>query len=137
MASEIKHSYEDLSRYNTQAVRVRQTQATLFFDDSNDEYTTIEYRHRVLALVYPDGRIVLEQTVAYRPGLVEAVLRATQRVHEQAPEESPGQPMFFSSGKGKTFHDNHKTLSQDRLFSSYEDAVEAGLRPCSVCKPKK
>jgi hypothetical protein len=42
---------------------------------------------------------------------------------------------YFAARRATTFHANHSGVSRDQLFSSREDAINTGLRPCKVCRP--
>ncbi len=44
--------------------------------------------------------------------------------------------VFTSGPPSKTFHDSHNRIAQEQWFESSALAVEAGLRPCKVCRPK-
>jgi hypothetical protein len=53
---------------------------------------------------------------------------------EPSPPPAPDRPVFGSS-KGKTFHDAHQGVPMDLRWSNYQEAVDAGRRPCKTCKP--
>jgi hypothetical protein len=42
---------------------------------------------------------------------------------------------FFSVRRSNVFHDYHPGLKVYKTFSTREEAVKAGLRPCNVCRP--
>lgn len=45
-------------------------------------------------------------------------------------------PYFAGSTRATTFHDAHPGVRRYREFQRYQDAVDAGLRPCRICKPQ-
>lgn len=44
-------------------------------------------------------------------------------------------PYFTASTRSRTFHDVHPRVPRVREFATYQAAVDAGLRPCRICKP--
>lgn len=51
------------------------------------------------------------------------------------PATDPSKAPFFATARGATFHDRHPGLTRDRVFYSRQDAVNAGLRQCLICRP--
>ena len=50
------------------------------------------------------------------------------------PEPTPDAP-FHGLAKSKVFHDSHLGVAEEVTWSSVEEAVADGRRPCGVCKP--
>ena len=53
------------------------------------------------------------------------------------PSQPPAEPdlLYFASNRGATYHDSHKGIPAERVFTRLEDAQTAGLRACKTCKP--
>jgi hypothetical protein len=45
-------------------------------------------------------------------------------------------PYFSGSARSRLFHDRHAGVQRVREFATYQDAVDAGLRPCRICRPQ-
>lgn len=233
-------TYEDLSRFNNQQVRNKNTHTHSTSDSHHDGFHTIEFRNRVMGLAYYSGAVVIELSLIGHPDLAQEVFLAegahmvdffvttpeqranlfdvfhgsnptdgpdtgqhdhgwfeetgnndywswvgeswmsgfilaysdvvasfTGFVHlvdeekaqelrrvldgtlvelpqpepevevepEIVVEPEPEHKQFYATKKGKVFHDNHKGVKEERIFHSYQEAVDAGLKPCNTCDP--
>lgn len=52
------------------------------------------------------------------------------------PAPKPGAPYYAGKSSRKIFHDSHKRIAPVRTFDSFQDALDAGFRPCKTCDPK-
>lgn len=51
----------------------------------------------------------------------------TPRPDEEAP--------YFAVENSSVYHDNHRSIDRDRVFWTKDEATNAGLRPCRICRP--
>lgn len=66
------------------------------------------------------------------PVSVEAAAQIRAALLDEAPV---AEPVYQGSPRSKVFHDSHQRIEPTRWFDSPADAIDAGLRPCKVCKP--
>lgn len=48
----------------------------------------------------------------------------------------PATPPMFGAARSSVFHDSHRGITAAVTFPSYAAAVDAGRRPCRVCRPE-
>lgn len=66
-----------------------------------------------------------------RPEMVPAV-RALLTPNPEAKAEP-----YFAMVRSSVFHDDHRKVAREIEFSTYQDALASGRRPCGVCKPRE
>lgn len=72
------------------------------------------------------------------PTLDAFVHKSTDEIGRQIRDiltPTPAQARFFGVQHSKVFHDREHGLANILEFHSYDEAVAAGRRPCSVCRP--
>jgi hypothetical protein len=74
--------------------------------------------------------------------LDEAALDEIRRILPTAEPEPPPGPgttppaPFFGGRRSSVFHDEHRGARADERWATYAEAIEAGRRPCRVCRPR-
>lgn len=105
---------------------------TIPFNHETTELTIQRIRYALLPEQFPEGAPPVEEPVE-EPTTDEGV---TPQPEPETPFPEEPHYHFFSKQGSKVFHDSHTGIAQDIRWANETQALEAGLRPCKVCKPK-
>jgi hypothetical protein len=92
------------------------------------------FAHRTTPEVLADVRRILPEPEP--PDLAPEPPDLAPEPPDVAPETPELAEPYFGLARSPVFHDEHRGVTADARWATYADAVDAGRRPCRVCRPR-
>jgi hypothetical protein len=79
----------------------------------------------------------LKATINLHHEVTPHVLDVARRILTPELVESAGPAPFFGLRESRSVHDNHRGIDRQVEWTSLREALDAGRRPCRVCRPRE